>query len=109
MQADGRPRTVGSVAVVNSWRTPDGRWLVDRVIDEPGISYRIWYEGTPVGELPADCLLFRLVMRGSPIGWRAWWADSCGSTTPWRGWIADARPGLDGLSRMRTVRLAGWA
>jgi hypothetical protein len=47
-------RTVGFVAVVQSWRTPDARWLVDRVIDEPGIGYRIWYQGTPVGDLPDD-------------------------------------------------------
>jgi hypothetical protein len=40
--------------VVESWRTPDGRWLVDRVIDEPGTGYRISSEGTPVGDLPAD-------------------------------------------------------
>ena len=44
-------RTVGYLAVVKSWRTSDTRWLVDRVIDEPGISYRIWYQGTHVGEL----------------------------------------------------------
>ena len=24
------------------------------MIGEPGIGYRIWYEGTPVGDLPAD-------------------------------------------------------
>ncbi|HEV8558136.1 MAG TPA: hypothetical protein VGR06_17315 [Actinophytocola sp.] len=42
------------MAVVKSWRTRDARWLVDRVIDEPGIRYRIWYEGTRVGELPDD-------------------------------------------------------
>ncbi len=33
---------------------PDARWLVDRVTDEPGIGYRIWYQGTPVGNLPDD-------------------------------------------------------
>jgi hypothetical protein len=54
MLAGRAGRTVGFVAVVQSWRTPDARWLVDRVIDEPGISYRIWYQGTPVGDLPDD-------------------------------------------------------
>jgi hypothetical protein len=42
MLAGRAGRTVGFVAVVQSWRTPDARWLVDRVIDEPGIGYRIY-------------------------------------------------------------------
>jgi hypothetical protein len=42
------------VAVDGSWRTPDTRWLVDRVIGEPGVGYRIWYEGELVGEMSGD-------------------------------------------------------
>jgi hypothetical protein len=42
------------VAVDGSWRTPDNRWLVDRVVGEPGVAYRIWCDGEPVIELPGD-------------------------------------------------------
>jgi hypothetical protein len=42
------------VAVEASWRTPDARWLVDRVVDEPGVGYRIWCEGELVGEVAGD-------------------------------------------------------
>ncbi len=52
--ATGGLGTVGYVAVVDSWRTPDTRWLVDRVVDEPGAGYRIWYDGELVGELAGD-------------------------------------------------------
>ena len=37
-----------------SWRTPDTRWLVDRVVDEPGVGYRIWHDGELVGEVASD-------------------------------------------------------
>ncbi len=40
--------------VQRSWRTPDGRWLVDRVVGEPGVADRIWYEGEPSGEVAGD-------------------------------------------------------
>jgi hypothetical protein len=49
-----RRHTVGNVAVNASWRTPDTRWLIDRVVDEPGVGYRIWYEGELVGEVAGD-------------------------------------------------------
>jgi hypothetical protein len=50
----GRLSDVGYVAVVESWCTPDNLWLVDRVLDEPGVGYRIWYDGEPAGELAGD-------------------------------------------------------
>jgi hypothetical protein len=32
---------------------------VDRVVDEPDVTYRVWYEGTPVGELVGDAAALR--------------------------------------------------
>jgi hypothetical protein len=32
------------MAVLVSWRTADHRWLVDRVIEKPGVDYRVWEE-----------------------------------------------------------------
>jgi hypothetical protein len=38
------------MAVDRTWRSPDRRWLVDQVVDEPGVAYRVWdAEGAPVG------------------------------------------------------------
>jgi hypothetical protein len=43
-------RSVSEVAVDRTWRSPDRRWLVDEVVDEPGVAYRLWdAEGAPVG------------------------------------------------------------
>jgi hypothetical protein len=39
-----------------SWRTQDGRWLVDRVVGEPGVGYRLWDEGELAGERPPGTL-----------------------------------------------------
>lgn len=39
------------MAVDASWCTPDGTWLVDSIVDEPGVRYRIWYEGELAGEV----------------------------------------------------------
>jgi hypothetical protein len=37
--------------VYRTWRTPDRRWLVDEILDEPGVVCRIWdAEGLPAGE-----------------------------------------------------------
>lgn len=34
-----------------TWRSADRRYLVDQVVDEPGVQYRVWdAEGAPVGE-----------------------------------------------------------
>jgi hypothetical protein len=40
------------VVADQSWRTPDGRWLVDRVSGEPGVAYRLWDWDRFAGELP---------------------------------------------------------
>ncbi len=37
-----------------SWRTPDGLYIIDRVMDEPGVAYRIWREGELAGEIHDD-------------------------------------------------------
>jgi hypothetical protein len=45
------------MAVDRTWRSVDRRWLVDQLVDEPGVAYRVWdAEGAPVGEAatPAD-------------------------------------------------------
>ena len=32
-----------------TWRSADRQWLVDQVMDEPGVAYRVWdAEGAPV-------------------------------------------------------------
>lgn len=37
------------MAVDRTWRSVDRRWLVDEVVDEPGVAYRVWdAEGAPV-------------------------------------------------------------
>ncbi len=39
------------MAVDRSWRSADRRYLIDQVVDEPGVEYRVWdAEGVPVGE-----------------------------------------------------------
>ena len=36
-------------------RSPDRRWLVGEVVDEPGVRYRVWdAEGAPVAEAGDD-------------------------------------------------------
>jgi hypothetical protein len=35
-------RNVGWMAVDRTWRSADRRWLVDQVVDEPGVAYRVW-------------------------------------------------------------------
>jgi hypothetical protein len=42
------------VAVYRSWHTADGLYIIDRVVDEPGVAYRIWREGGPAGEIRDD-------------------------------------------------------
>jgi hypothetical protein len=40
------------VAVDRSWRSADRRWLVDQVVDEPGVQFRVWdAEGAPVADV----------------------------------------------------------
>jgi hypothetical protein len=38
------------MAVDTTWRSPDGRWLVDLVVDEPGVAARVWDEGAFAAE-----------------------------------------------------------
>jgi hypothetical protein len=39
------------VGILVSWRTPDNRWLVDRVYGEGAVDYRVFEEGELVAEL----------------------------------------------------------
>ena len=40
------------MAVDRSWRSADQRWLVDQVVDEPGVLFRVWdAEGAPVADV----------------------------------------------------------
>ncbi len=50
------------MAVDRTWRTPDRRWLVDQVVDESGVQYRVWEaEGAPAGALADYAALGRLL------------------------------------------------
>jgi hypothetical protein len=50
------------MAVDRTWRSPDRRWLVDQVVEEPGVEYRVWdAEGLPAGEAATYADLRRLV------------------------------------------------
>jgi hypothetical protein len=50
------------MAVDRSWRSADRRYLLDQVVDEPGIGYRVWdAEGAPVGEAAGPVELRRLL------------------------------------------------
>jgi hypothetical protein len=51
--------TVEIMAVDGTWRTSDGRWLVDRVVDEPGVGFRIWFDEELVGKLASDVAALR--------------------------------------------------
>jgi hypothetical protein len=39
------------MAVERSWRSPEGRWVVDEVVDEPGVEYRLWDQGVLAAEV----------------------------------------------------------
>src|SRR5215475_12776333 len=50
------------MVVDRTWRSPDRRWLVDEVVDEPGLRYRVWdAEGAPVAEAVDDEQLHRVL------------------------------------------------
>ena len=52
------------VAVDRTWRSVDRRYLVDQVVDEPGVQYRVWdAEGAPVAEAARPEELWRLLDR----------------------------------------------
>jgi hypothetical protein len=63
-------RTVRIMGILASWRTPDSRWLVDRVYSEGDVDYRIYEEGELVAELhgPLETLVQWLARRGVDIG-----------------------------------------
>jgi hypothetical protein len=58
------------VAVDRTWRSPDRALLVDQVVDEPGVQYRLWdSEGLPIGEARSPGELERLLASfGTPGG-----------------------------------------
>lgn len=50
------------MAVDRTWRSVDRRFLVDQVVDEPGVQYRVWdAEGAPVAEVARPEDLRRLL------------------------------------------------
>jgi hypothetical protein len=49
------------MAVDRSWRSPEGRWVVDQVVDEPGVEYRLWDEGMLAAEVASPEELRRLL------------------------------------------------
>jgi hypothetical protein len=52
------------VAVDRSWRSPDRRWLVDQVVEEPGVQFRVWdAEGAPVADVADLPELLRVLDR----------------------------------------------
>jgi hypothetical protein len=39
------------VAVDRTWRSADRQFLVDQVVEEPGVQYRVWdAEGAPIAD-----------------------------------------------------------
>lgn len=42
------------MAVDRSWQTPDRNWLIDEIVDEPGVGYRIWHEGEFAGQVARE-------------------------------------------------------
>lgn len=52
------------MAVDKCWRSVDRRWLVDQLVDEPGVAFRVWdAEGLPVGEAASLAALGDLLGR----------------------------------------------
>jgi hypothetical protein len=52
------------VAVDRSWRSPDRRWLVDQVVEEPGVHFRVWdAEGAPAADVSDLPELLRVLGR----------------------------------------------
>ena len=55
-------RSVDGVAVDRTWRSADRLRLVDEVVDEPDVAYRVWdAEGAPVAEAAGPNELRRLL------------------------------------------------
>jgi hypothetical protein len=50
------------VAVDRTWRSADRRYLVDQVVEEPGVQYRVWdAEGAPIADASGLADLRRLL------------------------------------------------
>jgi hypothetical protein len=49
------------MAVERSWRSPEGRWVVDEVVDEPGVEYRLWDQGVLAAEVASPEELSQLL------------------------------------------------
>lgn len=50
------------MVVDRTWRSADRRYLVDEVVEEPGVAYRIWdAEGLPLAEARSPDELGRLL------------------------------------------------
>ena len=50
------------MAVDRTWRSVDRRYLVDQIVDEPGVQYRVWdAEGAPIGETAGPAELARVL------------------------------------------------
>ena len=57
-------RSVGGVAVDRAWRSADRRWLVDEIVDEPGVQFRLWdAQGAPVADAAGPAQLHQLLER----------------------------------------------
>jgi hypothetical protein len=56
--------------IAQTWRTPDGRWLVDSAFEESGVRYRVWDRGELAAEVPGglDDLTHRLTAFGVDPG-----------------------------------------
>jgi hypothetical protein len=56
------------MAVDRSWQSRDGKWLVDQVVREPGVSFRVWDNGELVAEL-GDWATLERWLRGAGVDW----------------------------------------
>jgi hypothetical protein len=50
------------MAVDRTWRSADRRYLVDQVVDEPGVEYRVWdADGLPIADAEGPVGLRRVL------------------------------------------------
>jgi hypothetical protein len=50
------------VAVDRTWRSADRRFLIDEVVEEPGVAYRLWdAEGLPLADISGPGELGRIL------------------------------------------------
>jgi hypothetical protein len=62
------------MAVDRCWRSRDRRWLVDQVVDELGVEYRVWDAEAPRSVPPPTLLAARVPRRrpGHPAPGTPW-------------------------------------